>query len=693
MAYSSDVGKFAAIFAAELFASCSPLGNNPFERVEEAMKKKDHGTKEFMLGHYLVAAKSYKSAAGLVTGSCQEHTKDMHINNEVEYDIYIKCWGNAALCYVKEKLWNDVIFCCNKILDTYPKELETNVKLVYHRGLANMNMHNWKHAKADLNAALAIDGTNKHVRATMTRLRVKIAEFNSKERSQFGGMFTKVCMYDEKSFNLVNVPINNGDELTNFPDTVLATVAQYLTKTERALVAVAMTASSSAWSESKWQKRPHIASQIMIAAKPLSTESTKYNYRLQRSYDWDFFDFRDINESLARKLSDEDVGGILICIDAVRTIKVLKLTGLFNIVGHGLEPLRGTRLLEHLDLNPGLLAPLKLVLPTDILAGMKHYSSLSEDVVVPILDSIITVEGSSLTQLNLPKKWRVNKVPLLTQFLTRYNRALNRRELPCSQNGCTSTCRHVSDSPWVPRIARHDGMYGVQQHICHECNDHFCAEHSEEMMPFICEICELTCCVDCNPTKMCEMCNVAACQECVDTSTCEICDVTSCEKCCPTYYCDYCDEIRCLDCSPHLFCVKKGCYKSNCGECMAEEDSDFVIDCPECNVCMCGEHLVLDLHSHGSDGYCEACRERARSVLKQANRAILERLHEWESACGYQDRFEIDLESNDFAKLYAEHTRMKQRWDQLSTIITTEQRKKTRCPQYLFIQEVHTVAV
>ena len=135
----------------------------------------------------------------------------MHIKNEVEYDIYIKCWGNAALCYVKEKLWNDVIFCCNKILDTYPKELETNVKLVYHRGLANMNMHNWKHAKADLNAALAIDGTNKHVRATMTRLRVKIAEFNSKERSQFGGMFTKVCMYDEKSFNLVNVPINNGE--------------------------------------------------------------------------------------------------------------------------------------------------------------------------------------------------------------------------------------------------------------------------------------------------------------------------------------------------------------------------------------------------------------------------------------------------------------------------------------------------
>lgn len=700
MTHLYDAGIFAATFAAELFASCSH-GNHPFKCViNEAIQKKEHGTKEFMLGHYLVAAKSYKSAAGLVTCSCQEHTKDdMHINNEVIYDIFIKCWGNAALCYVKEKSWNDVIVCCNKIHDAYPKEIETNVKLLYHRGLANMHKHNWKYAKADLNAALAIDGTNKHVRAAMTQLKVKIAEFNSKERSQFGGMFDKVSIYDEKSFNLVNVPINNGDELTNFPDTVLASVAQYLTKTERALVAVAMTASSSAWSVSKWQKCPNIASKIMIGAKPLTTESTKYNYRLQKSYEWDFFDFKDINESLARKLSDEDIGGILVCIDAVRTIKVLKLTGLFNIVGHGLEPLRGSRLLEHLDLNPGLLEPLKLVpggIATEmsgILAGMKHYSSLSAQATVPILDSIITVEGSSLKQLNFPKKWRANKIPLLTQFLNRYNRALNRRELPCSHDGCTSTCRHVSDSPWVPRIERHAGIYGVHQHICYECNDHFCSEHSEDMMPFICEICELACCMDCNPTKMCELCNVAACQECVDTSTCDICDVTSCEKCCPTYYCDLCDDVRCLDCSPQLFCVKKGCYNSNCSECMAEEERWFVSDCPECQVCMCGCHLVLDLHSHGGDGYCEDCRDRAITVLKRANRDILERLHEWESACGYQDRFEIDLESNDFVKLYAEHTRMKQRWDHLSTIITVEQRKKTRCPQYLFIEEVHTVAV
>jgi hypothetical protein len=42
---------------------------------------------------------------------------------------------------------------------------------------------------------------------------------------------------------------------------------------------------------------------------------------------------------------------------------------------------------------------------------------LSEKTVVPILDSIITVQRSSLTQLNLPKKWRVNQMPIVTDNL------------------------------------------------------------------------------------------------------------------------------------------------------------------------------------------------------------------------------------------------------------------------------------
>ena len=52
---------------------------------------------------------------------------------------------------------------------------------------------------------------------------------------------------DKKSLNLALVPTAKGDELIGFPDTVLASLAEFLTKTERALVAVAMAASSKSW--------------------------------------------------------------------------------------------------------------------------------------------------------------------------------------------------------------------------------------------------------------------------------------------------------------------------------------------------------------------------------------------------------------------------------------------------------------
>jgi hypothetical protein len=100
-----------------------------------------------------------------------------------------------------------------------------------------------------------------------------------------------------------------------------------------------------------------------------------------------------------------------------------------------------------------------------------------------------------------------------------------------------------------------------------------------------------------------------------------------------------------------------------------------VMECLECNVRYCGEHLVCHLRS-GSVGYCENCSERAIALLKQANISILELVHEWESIYGYQDKFEIDIESDDIAELDTKLQTLKQRWNQLSGISTTEDRKK-----------------
>lgn len=117
------------------------------------------------------------------------------------------------------------------------------------------------------------------------------------------------------------------DELVGFSDTVLASVAQFLTKTEHALS----------------------ATRIMVEAR---LHNMKFNTQLKQSYEWDIINFEDIDKALTKKLTGEDIGGVLVCTDAINTIEVFELKGCIIILGHGLEPLRGSRTLELLDLCP-----------------------------------------------------------------------------------------------------------------------------------------------------------------------------------------------------------------------------------------------------------------------------------------------------------------------------------------------------
>lgn len=58
---------------------------------------------------------------------------------------------------------------------------------------------------------------------------------------------------------------------------------------------------------------------------------------------------------------------------------------------------------------------------------------------------------------------------------------------------------------------------------------------------------------------------------------------------------------------------------------------------------------------------------------------------------GYQDRFESDLKSENIAKLFVEQKRMKQRWEHLYSIATSEQKQGRLSKKYLdkmFIVEV-----
>ena len=77
---------------------------------------------------------------------------------------------------------------------------------------------------------------------------------------------------------------------------------------------------------------------------------------------WDELDFTNMVE-----LSDDVLRGVLVCTDAKNKLKTLRLEGCSQIVGHGLEPLRESLVLEFITLQ------------------MEGDNALSVNVVIPIL--------------------------------------------------------------------------------------------------------------------------------------------------------------------------------------------------------------------------------------------------------------------------------------------------------------------
>lgn len=67
--------------------------------------------------------------------------------------------------------------------------------------------------------------------------------------------------------------------------------------------------------------------------------------------DWGTLDFGEIEKDLAAKLCDEDVEAALVFIEASTNVKRLKLTNCINITSSGLWPLRGSTIIEQIDLS------------------------------------------------------------------------------------------------------------------------------------------------------------------------------------------------------------------------------------------------------------------------------------------------------------------------------------------------------
>ena len=366
--------------------------------------------------------------------------------------------------------------------------------------------------------------------------------------------------------------ISQLNNIKDLPDAALIHTASYLSETSRILLSVALTASSDEWQHTNWTLQPTEASKIILSDKSLNNTNISNGC----------IELKGSGKKKLFKLSDADIGGVLACIGAVHTIKSVKLTHCYGCTGRGLEPLRDSVSIEVLDLSLRGIQPPE----TETL--------ISDEVVFPILNSIIDMDDTRLRFIQFPKHWRDNseRSPLLVTM--NYNQIMSSHSFSCPVKKydddeytqcigtCGLSCQPTQETPWIneswEKFGKPNFQCGrCQALICNRCHeeeffsDEYVGDCCFKCGNMFCSKCAVTCmgsefddcgicCDDCfgEPDVHCNgPCGEPCCSDCVSDYL-TICDL------CKTVKCYHCDELagKCATCD-----------KATCGSCKPGEYS------------------------------------------------------------------------------------------------------------------------
>ena len=285
-------------------------------------------------------------------------------------------------------------------------------------------------------------------------------------------------------------------------------------------------------------------------------------------------DFAGIDSQLAARLNDDHLKCILSNIDAKHKLKVLKLTHCTGISGIGLEPIRGSQVLQLIDVSLAKLHEPPKIVPQAL---------LSEGVVLPILDSILNQgEQSSLLHIQFYKSWKERSSPWFRDFTSRYKEFLN----TASRQLCV-ICN--TSSP------KGSSCYLCLDYLCYECT--YSAAHADQVTTQVpgshCATCEKSFCRRCVGFRQCQSDNCLShsrdhCTECImgcgtcNTVLCRPCNDlgSKCDECgnnfcgnfgtdCLGEYCRGCNKSLCDNCATFDYC---SCGEIMCGVCIREDE-------------------------------------------------------------------------------------------------------------------------
>ncbi|KAK9944699.1 hypothetical protein M0R45_010255 [Rubus argutus] len=170
--------------------------NTP-EKIEAAGTKKEEGNAFFKAGKYAKASKRYEKAVKYIeydTSFAEEEKKQAKA-------LKVVCNLNDAASKLKLKEYKQAEKLCTKVL-----ELEgRNVKALYRRAQAYIQLADLDLAELDIKKALEIDPNNRDVKLEYKTLKEKMKEFNKKEAKFYGNMFAKLTKDSNKDAEPMSV--------------------------------------------------------------------------------------------------------------------------------------------------------------------------------------------------------------------------------------------------------------------------------------------------------------------------------------------------------------------------------------------------------------------------------------------------------------------------------------------------------
>ncbi|RZC47205.1 hypothetical protein C5167_040166 [Papaver somniferum] len=158
------------------------------EKIVAAGRKKEEGNALFKAGKYARASKRYEKAAKFIEYDSPFSEEE---KREVK-TLKVSCNLNNAACKLKLKSYKEAEKLCTKVLEIESR----NVKALYRRAQAYINLVDFDLAELDIKKALEIDPNNRDVKMEYKVLKEKVKEYNKKDAKFFGNIFAKMSKLD-----------------------------------------------------------------------------------------------------------------------------------------------------------------------------------------------------------------------------------------------------------------------------------------------------------------------------------------------------------------------------------------------------------------------------------------------------------------------------------------------------------------